>query len=99
VLLNAGYSKARALFYNLLSGLSSVAGGVGAYFLLADSVRFVPFVLMIAAASFIYVALADLVPDMHRQSMRKRRESGVQLLLMIVGVAIIAALTSNLHAH
>jgi hypothetical protein len=36
---------------------------------------------------------------MHRQSMRKRRESGVQLLLMIVGVAIIAALTSNLHAH
>jgi zinc and cadmium transporter len=99
VLLNAGYSKKRALVYNLLSGLSAVAGGVGAYFLLADSQRFVPFVLMLAAASFIYVALADLVPDMHRQSMRKRRESWAQLLLMIVGVTIIAALTSNLHAH
>ena len=99
VLLNAGYSKARALFYNLLSGLASVVGGVAAYFMLADSARFVPFVLMFAAASFIYVALADLVPDMHRQSMRRRRESAVQLLLMIAGVATIALLTAPMHAH
>ncbi len=97
VLLNAGYTRTRALFYNLLSGLSSVVGGVGAYYLLAESARFVPYVLMLAAASFIYIALADLVPDMHRQSMHKHRESVAQIVLMIVGVVIIALLTGALH--
>lgn len=99
VLLNAGYSKARALAYNALSGLAAVLGGLAGYFLLADAGQAVPFVLMLAAASFIYVALADLVPDLHRQTMRRRGEAGVQLLLMLAGVAAIALLTGPLHAH
>jgi len=99
VLLNAGYSRARALAYNVVSGLSAVLGGVAGYLLLASAREAVPFVLMLSAASFVYVALADLVPDLHRQTMRRRGEAGVQLLLMLVGVAVIALLTGPLHAH
>lgn len=99
VLLNAGYSKVRALAYNALSGLAAVLGGLAGYFMLAGARDAVPYVLMLSAASFIYVALADLVPDLHRQTMRRRGEAGVQLLLMLAGVAAIAVLTGPLHAH
>lgn len=99
VLLNAGYSRGRALFYNALSGLAAVVGGLAGYFLLGQAEFAVPYVLMLAAASFVYVALADLVPDMHRQTRRRRGESVAQLLLMMAGVATIALLTGPLHAH
>ena len=99
VLLNAGYSRARALLYNALSGLAAVVGGLAGYFLLAQAQFAIPYVLMLAAASFIYVALADLVPDMHRQTRRKRGESVAQLLLLVAGVATIALLTGPLHSH
>jgi len=98
VLLNAGYTRTRALAYNLTSGMAAIAGGVVGYFALAESRAFVPYVLMIAAASFVYVALADLVPDLHR-SERHRGQWLSQFLLMMVGVAIIALVTGNLHAH
>jgi zinc and cadmium transporter len=99
VLLNAGYSRARALFYNVLSGLSAVLGGLLGYFLLNDAQSAIPFVLMVSAASFIYVALADLVPDMHRQTRVRRSDSWTQLLLMLLGVGTIALLTAPMHAH
>jgi zinc and cadmium transporter len=98
VLLNAGYSRRRALFYNALSGLAAVGGGVAGYFLLANTQDFLPHVLMLAAASFIYVALADLVPDLHRDS-RHRGEWVGQFSMLLVGVAIVAGVTSTLHAH
>ncbi|MGD9943023.1 MAG: ZIP family metal transporter [Burkholderiaceae bacterium] len=98
VLINAGYSRARALFYNLLSGLASVLGGVIGFFALADSQQLLPFVLMLATASFIYVALADLIPDLHRET-RRRGEWFWQFVLMMVGVAVIALATGSLHLH
>ncbi|MEK9720236.1 MAG: ZIP family metal transporter [Quisquiliibacterium sp.] len=97
VLINAGYTRARALFYNILSGLSAVLGGLAGYFLLDQSGRVIPFVLMVSAASFIYIALADLVPDMHRQTRVRSDDSWVQLLLMLLGVGTIALLTGPLH--
>jgi len=98
VLLNAGYTRARALLYNGLSGLSAIAGGVAGYFALGRSQTLLPFVLTLAAASFIYVALADLVPDLHRHS-RHRGEWISQFALMMVGVLIIALVTNHLHSH
>jgi zinc and cadmium transporter len=98
VLLNAGYTRMRALVFNALSGLSAVLGGLLGYFALAQTRELLPFVLMIAAASFIYVALADLVPDLHRHS-RHRGEWVVQFALMMVGVAIVAVTTQHLHVH
>lgn len=97
VLLNAGYSRRRALLYNALSGLASLVGGVVGYFALDAAREALPFVLVLAASSFIYIALADLVPDMQRQ--KRRGESALQVGLMLAGIALIGAITSGLHAH
>ena len=99
VLLNAGYRRGRALLFNLLSSLSGVAGGVIGYFALERGTQWLPYVLMLAAASFVYIALADLVPDLHRASRRHRAEWLRQFALMSAGVAVIALLTTQTHAH
>lgn len=97
VLLNAGYSRARAFLYNALSSLAAVAGGVVGYFFLADAREALPHVLVLAASGFIYIALADLIPSMQRDG--SRRESVLQLALMGSGIGAIALLTAQLHAH
>lgn len=99
VLVNAGYRRARALAYNVLASLAGVAGGLVGYFALGASGDLLPYVLMLAAASFVYIALADLVPDLHRQTRQRRSEWVRQFVLMMVGVAVIAVLTSHAHVH
>ncbi len=104
VLLNAGYSRSRAFVYNLLSGLAAVVGGVCGYVALENSRHLVPYAICLAAASFIYIALADLIPDMHRQSRRhaageRLRDSLVQVVWMLGGIAIIAVVSSLVHHH
>jgi zinc and cadmium transporter len=97
VLLNAGYTKTRALVYNAISGLMAVVGGVVGYFALSTSEEWLPYVLVLAASSFIYIALADLIPDMQRQ--RRRMESAMQVGLLLAGIGLVAAITSQMHAH
>lgn len=99
VLLNAGYTRSRALFFNALASLSGVLGGVVGYFALGRAEQLLPHVLMLASASFIYIALADLVPDLHRQTRRRSHGWVSQFVLMLSGVAVIALLTSQIHAH
>jgi len=99
VLINAGYRRSRALLYNALASLSGVAGGLIGYFTLSRSTQWLPYVLIVAAASFVYIALADLVPDLHRQTRRDRHEWVRQFLLMLIGVAVIAGLTAQAHVH
>jgi zinc and cadmium transporter len=97
VLLNAGYTRMRALVYNAISGLSAVVGGVAGYFALADSDELLPYVLVLAASGFIYISLADLVPDMQRQ--RLRGESAMQVGLLLAGVVLVAVVTGRMHQH
>ena len=97
VLINAGYSRKRALLFNVLAGLSAVLGGVAGYYWLDSARTALPFVLVLAASSFIYIALADLVPDMHRE--RQRGASALQIVMLFVGIALIALLTSPFHTH
>ena len=98
ILVHAGYTRARALLYNSLSGLSAVAGGVAGYFALAHSQDMLPYVLMLATASFIYVALADLIPDMHLAT-RRRGEWFWQFVMMMLGVALIALTSALVGGH
>src|SRR5688572_4291061 len=67
VLLNAGLSRARALAYNALSGLAAVAGGVLGYFVVGPWESMFPYLLVVASSSFIYVAVADLLPQLQRR--------------------------------
>ena len=67
ILLHGGFSRARAMTLNLVSSLTSVVGGVIAYYALGTALDLLPYALAIAAASFIYVAVADLIPGLHRR--------------------------------
>lgn len=95
VLLNAGYARGRALLLNLLSSLASVAGGIIGYLLLADAQALIPYILAVAAASFIYIAVADLIPHLHRVT--DARSTAWQIVLVAAGVATIVVAEVLLH--
>jgi zinc and cadmium transporter len=67
VLLNAGFTRARALLFNALSGLASVAGGVLGYLVVEPWRELFPYLLVVAASSFVYIAVADLLPQLQRR--------------------------------
>ena len=94
VLLNAGFTRTRALMYNLICGLSAVVGGVLAYFFLERAHAAMPYLLVIAASSFIYIAVSDLIPQMHRRP--HWAESLRQTILIACGVGFVI-LHSLLH--
>ena len=87
VLLHSGVGRRKALFWNAVSGLSAVVGGILAYFALSAVTGWLPEILALAAASMIYVAVADLIPGLHRQT--GLRESFTQVLFIALGVASI----------
>jgi Predicted divalent heavy-metal cations transporter len=95
ILLNSGMSRARALWLNLLVSLTSVVGGVLAYFALRQVFELLPFALAIAAACFLYVAVADLIPGLHRRV--DLRASAAQVVLIALGIAVIALAEGNAH--
>jgi len=97
ILLHAGYTKRKALLLNLLASLTSVAGGIAGYFVLQQTRAAVPYVLAVSAASFIYIAVADLIPDMHRSV--DARSTAWQVALIAVGVATIALLQQLRAGH
>jgi zinc and cadmium transporter len=88
ILLQSGYSKPRAFFYNMLSSLGTVAGGVLAYFSLEHVHDSLPYFLALAASSFIYIAVADLIPALHKKT---HAEAVIQqMALIMAGIALIA---------
>jgi zinc and cadmium transporter len=87
ILLHGGFSRARAMTLNLLSSLTSIVGGVLAYYALATAMQVLPYALALAAASFIYVAVADLIPGLHRRV--DFRASTEQVVFIAAGVALV----------
>jgi zinc and cadmium transporter len=93
ILLHSGYSRARALAYNLLSSFATLVGGVLAWLTLSAAQTVVPTMLALGAASMIYVAVADLIPGLHK---RPELVATLQQVLLIgVGVGLVA-LTNRL---
>ena len=90
ILLHAGYSRSRALLLNVLSAASSAVGAVAAFFAFDSVPRLLPYFLALAAASFLYVAMADLIPGLHRG--RTDASSMRQILLIGAGVATMLVL-------
>jgi len=95
ILLHSGYSRKKALFFNILSSLGTVAGAVISYFLLADMQHLLPYILVIAASSFIYIAVADLIPGLHQKV--KPSETLQQISLIAAGTIFIYIAHSTLH--
>jgi zinc and cadmium transporter len=91
VLINAGFSRARALLYNLISGALSVLGGVLGYYFLEKANTAMPYLLVIASSGFIYIAVSDLIPQMHRRP--HWQESLRQITLIGCGVGLVLLLS------
>jgi zinc and cadmium transporter len=88
ILLDSGYGRRRALVLNISSAAATLPGAVLAYFWLAEVTAAVPYVLAVSAASFVYIAVADLMPGLHRQA--APAASLRQTLLLLAGIATIA---------
>ncbi|MCU0897889.1 MAG: ZIP family metal transporter [Burkholderiales bacterium] len=97
ILLHSGYGKARAFALNLLSSLAMVAGALLAYFALRHAQGWVPVLLALAAASMIYVAVADLIPGLHKRP--ELRATLEQVLLIGLGVGAIWLVGHLAHSH
>ena len=95
VLLNSGVKRGRAVVLNLLTSLTAVIGGVVGYFALEKSLAVLSFALAVAASSLLYVAVADLIPGLHRRIDPK--SSVTQVILIGLGIALIAFAESQAH--
>ena len=97
ILLNAGFTQRKALVFQLISGASAVLGGLVGYFVLDAAGTLLPYALVVAAASFIYIALSDLLPEMMRR--RSLAQSLPEVGLILAGVALAGVMMSALHTH
>ena len=96
IMLHSGMSRARAFGWNLFSALGSVLGGLLGYLALSRVEPALPYALGVSAASLLYVAVADLIPGLHRRV--GTRDSVLQVILIAAGVALVA-LVEHLNPH
>jgi zinc and cadmium transporter len=97
ILLNSGYSKTKAFCVNVLSSGATVVGGVLGYYALQVLEGWTPVLLGIVAASMIYVAVADLIPGLHRRpELRATASQTVLIALGIGSIALVRALLADL---
>jgi zinc and cadmium transporter len=95
VLINAGFSRKKALLFNLLSGLCSVVGGIVGYFFLSLFLPYIPYILVFAYSSLVYIAVSDLLPQIQYHSSKK--EYFLQILFVGFGLLLIYILQNFGH--
>jgi zinc and cadmium transporter len=89
-LVYAGLSRSRAIFFNFLSALTSILGALVVLIINFDTVQVTKFLIPFAAGGFIYVASADLIPEIHKNVLVKK--SALQLLFFVLGIGIMLSL-------
>jgi zinc and cadmium transporter len=92
ILLHSGYSKIRAFKMNIVSSFATVVGGVLGYLTLQTMQAWTPSLLALAAASLIYVAVADLIPGLHKRT--KLSDTVQQVVLITLGIGTVALMNS-----
>lgn len=92
ILLHSGYSKVRAFQVNLISSFATLVGGMLGYFTLQTMQSWTPSLLALAAASMIYVAVADLIPGLHKRT--QLRDTIQQVVLIVLGVGTVALMNA-----
>jgi zinc and cadmium transporter len=97
VLLNAGFSRKRALLYNMISSMAAVVGGVLGYVLIEPWQAYLPYMMVVAASSFVYVAVADLIPQLQKRL--SWRDTALQIFWLVAGLGMIATIVSSMHDH
>ena len=98
ILLHSGYTKKKAFLYNIVSSSTTIPAAIIGYFIIGTITSVIPFILAISASSFIYIALSDLTPELHRKLGFKY--SVRQLLLIILGIITMMIVFSlGVHNH
>ena len=97
VLINAGFSRRRALLYNALSGLAAVVGGLVGWWVVGGLEAYFPYLMVFAASSFVYVAVADLIPQMQKRLPWRDLLSQVVWIAAGLGLAIVTL--DMAHSH
>jgi zinc and cadmium transporter len=95
VLINAGFTKTRALVYNAISGGAAIVGGVVGYVLIGPWQDYLPYMMVVAASSFVYVAVADLIPQLQRRL--SWRDTASQLFWLLAGLVFIGVIAHSMH--
>jgi zinc and cadmium transporter len=90
VLLRGGYKVKKALFFNFLTALTSVIGAILALVLAATVNGFLVFLIPFAAGEFIYISVADLIPELHKEV--GPIKSMFQLIWFLLGVVVMILL-------
>jgi zinc and cadmium transporter len=96
LLVHSGLSRQRALWLNLATGLASVAGALLAFFALRDALGLLPYALAFAAAGFLYIAVAGLIPGLHRRA--DPATSATQVVFIVLGVLVVGAAARLTHS-
>ena len=97
VLLNAGFSRRKALAYNAISGMAAVVGGLLGYWVVGGLSGLFPYLLVAASSSFIYVAVADLLPQLQRRL--PWRDTLAQVCWIVAGLAVVLLVRGAQHSH
>ena len=95
VLINAGFTKRKALVYNAISGLAAVVGGVLGYVVIGPWADYLPYMMVLAASSFVYVAMSDLIPQLQKRL--SGRDTALQIIWLSVGLLFIGGIAQILH--
>lgn len=97
ILIHSGYKKRQALKINFISALSAVIGGIVGFFIFDAVASLTPYAVLVAAGGFLYIALTDIIPELHgtKEGVKKIYES----LIFIVTVVFMKFLLGFLHLH
>ena len=98
VVLRAGSDNRRAALVKVsMAGAVTMLGGLVGYLLVVPVHDLLPYFLVVASSSFIYVALADLIPQL--QTRLGARQTGAQIAWLLVGIALVSVVSSLAHVH
>lgn len=98
VLIHSGFAKNRALFLNFISALTAILGGILGFFMFDKLNYLSPFGVLIAAGGFLYVALSDIVPELHHHH-KEKRTLVIETIVFMLTLAIAYIGLGLLHAH
>ena len=90
LLLHSGMSRAKALLFNFASALTALIGAMAMLFVGASINNAIPYVAAITAGGFLYIAIADLVPTLHKE--KRARQATMQFLAFLIGIGIMLLL-------
>jgi len=94
ILIYGGFTKKKALLFNFLSALVSILGGLLAYFLVDTVDAFNMFFLAFSGGGFLYIACAELMPELLKE--RNLKKSIIQVLIFLAGLLFIFLLVTYL---